>query len=207
MNALKLLLGVLLILAAPFAAANHLSENGTAVPVVIAKAELDDSNIFPFGTNKIDVERNQELELRLELFASHDANDVEIHAFISGYEFNDVKPISAQEGPFDVEANVTYVKRLQIRFPSDLDQQDYKLRVEVNDRNRFSQVYNYDIQVSAPRHAVTIEDVTLNPGNTVKAGQSLLARVRLENQGRNREKDVKVTLKIPKLNIQPLSRM
>ncbi len=201
MNALKLILSVLFILAVPLVAANQLNENGTTVPVVIEKAEFDDTDIFPFGVNKIDVERDEELELRLELFAFQDTRDVEVRAFISGYEFNDVKPISATEGPFDVDANVTYVKRLNLRLPSDLDRDDYKLRIELNDRNRFSQVYNYDIQVSAPRHSLTIEDVTLNPGNTVKAGSSLLARVRLENQGQNRERDVKVTLTVPGLNI------
>lgn len=197
MKAWTILLSVLLILAVPFVAA----QSGNSVPVTIREAELDSTNIFPFGSNQIDIERNEEFTLRLELVANQSARDVEVRAFISGYEFNDVRPISAQIGPFDVDANVTYIKRMTLRFPSDVDRDDYKLRVEVSDRNSFSQTYNYNLQISAPRHAMTIEDVTLNPGNTVTAGQSLLARVRLENQGQKDEQDVKVTMTVPGLNL------
>ncbi|MBS3125191.1 hypothetical protein J4211_02980 [Candidatus Woesearchaeota archaeon] len=205
MKAWTILLGVLLVLAAPFAAAqfnNSSSVNSSSsVPVVIRHAELDSTDIFPFGFNQLDLERNDEFTLKLELFSFQRARDVEVRAFVSGYEFNDVRPISAQIGPFDVDPNVTYVKRLTLHFPSDVDRDDYKLRVEVSDRNSFSQFYDYDLQISAPRHGMTIEDVTLNPGNTITAGQSLLTRVRIENKGQRDEKDVKVTMNIPGLNV------
>src|SRR3989344_508244 len=198
MKAWTILLGVLMVLAATSVAAQ---QNSSSVPVVIRHAELDSTDIFPFGFNQLDIERNDEFTLKLELFSNQRARDVEIRASISGYEFNDVRPISAQIGPFDFDANVTYPKRLTLRLPSDVDRDDYKLRVEISDRNSFSQFYDYNLQISAPRHAVTIQDVTLNPGNTVTAGQSLLARVRLENKGQKDEKDVKVTLSISGLNV------
>jgi hypothetical protein len=171
------------------------------VPVAIERAEIDDTEIEPFGTNRLDIERNEEFELELELFAFEDADDVEIRAFISGYEFNDVKDISDRIGPFDFDANVTYVKRMHFKLPDDVDVDDYQLRVVISDRNGWENVYNFQLLIDTKRHAVKIEDVVLNPGNAVKAGQALLATVRLENKGQKDEEDVKVTASIPALGV------
>ncbi|MBI4145987.1 hypothetical protein HY489_01470 [Candidatus Woesearchaeota archaeon] len=196
MKAKMLLFGVFLILAAAAAQAQD-----TWVPVYVQRAELDGTDIFPYGWNQLDVERDEELTLKLELFAWQDAENVEIRATISGYEHGDSTPISARIGPFDFEENVTYVKKLKFTLPDDVDLDDYKLRVEIADRNSWSQTITYDLQIDAPRHAVKIMDVTFNPGNTVKAGQSLLGRVRIENRGQKDQRDVKVTMGIPALDI------
>jgi hypothetical protein len=171
------------------------------VPVQIMRAEIDDTEIEPFGLNKLDIERDQEFELELELEAWEDANDVEIRAFISGYEFNDVADIEDHIGPFDFDANVTYKKKMHLALPDDVDVDDYQLRVIISDRNGWEWVYNYALQVDTKRHDMKIEDVTLSPGNAVKAGQALLATVRLENKGQKDEDDVKVTVAIPALGV------
>ncbi len=190
------LFSVLLVMSAVFVAAQDHD-----VPVEIMRAEIDDTDIAPFGINQLDIERAQEFELRLNLEAWENAKDVEIRAFVSGYEFNDVADIEDHIGPFDFDANVTYVKKLHITLPDDVDVDDYQLRVILSDRNGWELVYNYELQVDTKRHSMKIEDVTLSPGNAVKAGQALLATVRLENKGQKDEDDVKVIVSIPALGV------
>jgi len=190
------LLSVLLVLSSVMVAAQD-----REVPVEIMRAEIDDTEIEPFGFNQLDIERAQEFELELELEAWENSNDVEIRAFISGYEFNDVADIEDHIGPFDFDANVTYVKKMHLTLPDDVDVDDYQLRVIISDRNGWEWVYNYALQVDTKRHDMKIEDVTLSPGSAVKAGQALLATVRLENKGQKDEDDIKVTAAIPALGV------
>jgi hypothetical protein len=176
------------------AAQNHV------VPVAIERAEIDDTEIEAFGVNQLDLERDQEFELLLELQSWENAEDVEIRAFISGYEYNDVSSISDQIGPFDFDENVTYVKKLHISLPDDVDVDDYQLRVIMSDRNGWQQTYNYQLQVDTKRHVMKIEDVFMSSGS-VQAGQAVTATVRLENQGQKDEKDVKVVVSVPALGV------
>lgn len=189
-----LLLAVMLILSAVFVAAQD-------VPVEIISAEIDNSDIEPFGVNQLDIERGNEFTLRLELMSMVDVNDVEFRAFISGYEFNDVKDITARMGPFDMDANVTYVKKMKLSLPDDLEVDDYQLRIIVSDRWGEETIYNYELQISTQRHAMKIEDVVLSPGSAVKAGQAVLATVRVENKGQKTEDDVKVMVSVPALGL------
>lgn len=172
-----------------------------SVPLVVERAEIDDIDIEPFGENVLDLERNEEFELELELFAIEDVEDVEIRAFISGFEFSDVEPIADQIGPMDFEANVTYKRDMHLTLPDDVDLDDYKLRLVISDRNGDEMIYNYDLQVNTKRHDMQVEDVALNPGSSVKAGQALLASVRVENKGQKDEDDVKVKVGVPALGI------
>ncbi|MEM3154181.1 MAG: hypothetical protein QW165_01265 [Candidatus Woesearchaeota archaeon] len=176
------------------------SAQSHVTPVAIEQAEIDGTEIEPFGVNQLDLERDQEFELRLELMAWEEAKDVEIRAFISGYEYNDVKSIADQIGPFDFRENVTYVKKLHISLPDDVDVDDYQLRVIISDRNGWELVYNYQLQVNTKRHLLKIDDVYLS-AHSVQAGQAVTAVVRLENQGQKDEKDVKVAVSIPGLGV------
>lgn len=171
------------------------------VPVSVVRAEIDNTRIDGSTVNKLDIERNDEFTLKLNLLSVSDAEDVEVRAFISGYEFNDVNSISSRIGPFDFDANVTYVKSLKLALPEDVDVDSYKLRIDISDRNGLSRSYTYDLKVSTARHSMKIEDVTLSPGNTVQAGNALLVTVRVENMGQNDEDDVKVVVSIPSLAV------
>jgi len=190
-----LLFSVLLVMSAVMVVAQD-----REVPVAIERAEIDDTEIEPFGVNQLDIDRAQEFELELELMAWEDAKDVEIRAFISGYEFNDVQSISDQIGPFDFSENLTYVKRMHITLPDDVDVDDYQLRVIISDRNGWEQIYNYELRVDTKRHSVKIEDITLS-SNSAKAGQAFTAVVRLENLGQKDEKDVKVIATLAALGV------
>ncbi len=188
--------GLLLILASVLAAAQSAS-----VPVWIEEAELEGTTIWQNGWNQLDIERNDKVELRLELQSWENVDNVEVRASISGYEHGNVAPITDRIGPFDMDANVTYVRKLQVALPDDVELDDYKLRIELSNRNGFAQVYHYDLQIDAPRNAMKITDVTFNPGSTLVAGQSLLGRVRLENKGQRDQDDVKVTMSVPALGL------
>jgi len=193
MKALTLLFSVLFVLSAVFVAAQQ------TVPVAIQQAEIDSTKIDPFGTNQLDIERAQNFELKLKFLSPMDAKDVEIRAFISGYEFSDVKDISDQIGPFDFDANITYVKKMQLTLPDDVSVDSYQLRVIVSDRNGRENVYNYQLQIDTKRHSMKIKDVIMPA--SVKSGQALLSTVRLENQGQKKENDVKVTVGISALGV------
>jgi len=171
-----------------------------SVPAVIERAEIDDSRIEQ-GDNILDIQRNEEFELELELFAYEDADDVEIRAFVSGFEHSGLEPISDLIGPLDLDANVTYKRSMKLTLPDDVEVDDYKLRVVISDRDNEEVIYNYNLHVNTKRHELQIEDVSLNPGASVQAGQALLATVRVENSGQKDEDDVKVTVSIPALGI------
>ncbi len=195
-----ILMGVLLVLAATSVVAQT-----KTIPVFIEETEIDGTEVTDGNVNILDLERDNEFSLRLRLFATQDSEDVEIRAFISGYEHNDVESISDMIGPFDFEANVTYVKKMTLTLPANLDQDDYKLRIIISDRFGFQSVANYDLRVNTERHDIRVQDIVLNPGTSVKAGQALLVSARVENMGQKDEEDVKVTASIADLGVSAAS--
>lgn len=172
-----------------------------ALPVTIEDVEVDDVSLSPNAENRLDLERGQEYEVRVKLTPSVDIDNAEVRVFISGFEYNDVEEISDRSTVFDADANVTYVKKLSIRVPDDVEEDDYKLRVVVTDRFGDDLVQNYNLKIDVPRNAVQIEDVIFNPSNAVRAGSALLTTVRVENKGEKTQRDVKVTVSIPGLGV------
>lgn len=177
------------------------SDDTDEIPITIDGVEIDDTEVRPFGLNQLDIERDQDFEVELELFAHDDIDDVEIRAFISGFEFTDVQPIAAVIGPFQFDENVTFKRSLTLRLPDDVETDDYKLRIIVSDRDHDEFIQNFDLQINTPRHHMIIEDVVFSPGFTVEAGRALLTTVRVENKGQRDEDDVKVTVSVPALGI------
>ena len=55
--------------------------------------------------------------------------------------------------------------------------------------------------IDTDRHSVKIEELILRPGNSVRAGSALFAVVRVENQGKKEEQDVRVEVSIPELGV------
>lgn len=172
-----------------------------ALPFNVDSVQVNDVVLIPNSSNRLDVERGQQLDIVVRLIALDSAKNVEIEAFISGFEFNDVERVSDTTGLFDVLQNVTYVKRLSIPLPAALEKDDYKLRIVVSDRDNLEIVQNYALKIDVPRHLVGVEDVLLTPENEIIAGGSLLASVRVENLGAKVEEDVKVKVAIPELGV------
>jgi hypothetical protein len=195
MNQTVLFSTVLFILMAVAGSASH------TIPLLVDQVQVEDVELTPDSVNRLDLERNQEFDVEVHLRTIEDVSDVEIRAFISGFEYNDVQPISDHIGPFDFDANITYVKHLKLTLPDEVDEDDYKLRIVITDRNGGEVVENYNLKVDVPRHALKIEDVVLSPSGEAKAGTALLATVRLENKGEKDEEDVKVMVSVPELGI------
>ncbi len=172
-----------------------------AIPVNITRVEIDDHKINPDQTNRLDVVRDSKVEIEVTLEASDNVDDVEVEVMVSGFEHNQDKRLSDHIGPFDMDANVTYRKTLHITFPDLVDEDDYKVRVIVTDRNGREVIENYNVKIDVPRHEIKIVDALFTPSRHVQAGQALLTVVRVENFGEKDEKDVKVTVSIPDLGI------
>jgi hypothetical protein len=178
-----------------------LATSAAALPIGIEKVEIDDTTVNE-GTVRLDVERGQEIEIEITLVATEDIEDVEIKAFISGYEYNSYDTIADSIGPIDMDADVRYKKTLNVELPEDVEGDDYQLRLIISDRNGEDMiVQNYQIKIDLPRHQLKIKDITFHPTSTVKAGTALLGQVRIENQGEKDEDDVMVKMMIPDLGI------
>ena len=190
------------ILAVLLMAVSAISVYGQQVPVDITEVKLDNVELEQSfaGFNRLDVDRGQEVtvEVQLEAFANQD--NVQLTAFVSGYEYNDVEPMSVSSHVFRVQEGVKYVKKLKITIPNQVDVDEYKLRIMITDRNNFEQSQTYDLKIDTKRHDLKVKDILLFPEADVKTGTALLARVRLENYGQKNENDVKVSVRIPELS-------
>ncbi|HLC85593.1 MAG TPA: hypothetical protein VJH22_07425, partial [Candidatus Nanoarchaeia archaeon] len=174
----------------------------SALPINVDFVEIDDVRLSTTNPNRLSIERDQVVDVEVKFSSTTNLDDVELEAFFSGYEYNDVEPLSDQTQVFDMDAGVDYVKRLTITLPNDVDEDDYRLRIMFTDRFDATPVIaNFPIKVDVPRHRLDVEDVILTPGNTVQAGSALLATVRLENNGEKDQEDVRVTVSIPALSI------
>lgn len=188
---------VLLLLTAVVALA---PASAQVLPLTIDNVEIDDVDVQPDEVNRLDLERGHTYDVEVRLTAMADVDDVEVEAFVSGFEYNDISRISDAVHVFDADAGVTYVKRMKVTMPDDIEEDDYKLRVIVSDRNSDAIIQNYNLKLDVPRHAVQIDDIILFP-NPVEAGKALLATVRVENKGEKDEDDVRVTVSIPNLGV------
>ncbi len=172
-----------------------------ALPISIDKVKVDDTIVEPNEVNKLNIERGDELPIDVYFTVSEDLEDVEVLAFISGYEYNYLDPVSDSVGPFSAEADVRYHKKLKLILNDDFEEDSYKLRIIVADRYGDEVIQSFNLKVDVPRHELKIQDVIFNPELTIKAGSALLAQVRLENKGEKAEDNIKVRVSIPELGV------
>jgi len=173
----------------------------SAIPITINEVKVDGTELSPGAANRLDIERDQTFPVRVELTSTADLDDVEVEVFISGYEYNDRERISDSSHVFDMDANVTYIRKLELRLPPRVDEDDYRLRVLVTDRNGDELIQSYNLKLDVPRHSVTIDDVIFSPEGYVKAGRALLTTVRISNMGEKDEEGVRVRVAVPELGI------
>ncbi len=172
-----------------------------AVPLRVDKLELNDVELVKDDVTRLNLERGDELDLKAKLTGLDNSSNVQVEAFISGYEYDDFEPISAKTHVFDVENSVSYIKTLSLTLPDLMDRDSYKLRLLVTDRNGQADIYNYNLKVDTARHALTIKDVVLSPQNEVKSGRALLTTLRIKNMGQKTEEGIKVKASIPSLGL------
>jgi uncharacterized membrane protein len=178
-----------------------LAGTALALPITVDKVEVDDVQLQPNTINRFDVLRGEEIEVEVVFTPQQNVNDMQIDAFFSGDEHNDIMPAHDATPTFDADANVTYRKTLKIGVHTFFEEDDYKLRLIFSDRNGDDLIQNYNIKIDVPRHGMMIRDVIFNPEGRVKAGSALLSVVRVRNLGERDEEDVKVTVSIPQLGV------
>lgn len=174
---------------------------GNKVPVKIEAVEVDGFALSASDVTTRDLERGEEFTLKVKLTAVGDAKDVEIRAFVSGFEFSKTEDISDETRPFDVENGVSYVKSLQLKLPERADEDKYRIRVIVSGRDNDEVIKNFRIKITPTDHDVVIKDLSVNPEESVQAGRAVLATVRVKNLGDSQEDDVKVRVSIPELGV------
>lgn len=172
-----------------------------AVPLNIDEVKVDGTVVEITDVNRLDIERGEEIEVKVKISSTVDIDDVEVEAFISGYEYNDKERMSDSTHIFDVEADVTYTKTLTLKIPDKVEEDNYKLRILVSDRYGDTFVEDYKLKIDVPRHSLAIKDVILSPEGSVKAGSALLATVRVKNMGETNEDGIKIKVSVPALGI------
>jgi len=177
------------------------SVNVNAVDAKLDLVEVDGVELKVNDTTRLNVDRGDDIDVLVKITGTSNNSNVEIEAFISGHEPNS-ETLSDVSDVFDVEAGVSYVERLDLSLPTNVDRDNYKLRILITDRFGSADVYNFDLKVDTHRHLVVIEDIVLRPPFDVKPGRALLVTVELENQGQQDEEGIKVTASIPELNVQ-----
>ncbi len=184
------LMVVLSLVAVPAMAAT--STNYEVLGVAIDDMDLAENTIY--------VERGDVVELDVYLRGQDSGvtTDVNVRAWIGGYEYDSVYTASAM---FDIEPGVSYKKTLELTLPEDLiAEQDYTLYVEVYDDMDIVEYEPATIRVSEVRHLLDIQDLVV--ASHVDAGDYTSAIVRLENMGDHKEEDIKVTVSIPALGVE-----
>ena len=177
-----------------------LSGIASAVPIYIDRVLVDNVELNALRTNTLtSFDKGDEMEIKIEITSFFDYNDVEISARLAGIDTDE--RVSDTSDVFDVKNGTTYVKKLKLQLPQKMDQDRYKLRIEVADRNTVSAISNFELNIETSRHTLVIKDVVLSPSAEIKAGRALLSTVRIQNYGAGDEDDVKVTFSIPELDV------
>ena len=156
---------------------------------------------YESGDN-LEVEKGDELEFRVKLSADQDEEDIELRAYFAGYEYGDHVSLSDSTHVFDLEANTTSYKDLEIRLPDNMDvDKDYDVKMTIDASEGSPDTYVFPISLQAARHSLSIEDVIFSPENEIMAGRAMLATVRVENNGDRDEESIKVSVRIPALGV------
>ncbi len=203
---------VLSLLSVSLVSATTHAPNLEVVSVEINGEEVDSTLVFnnTSGINLASeaptVEEGEDVEVTVKFRANDLFENVRLEAEVSGYEFDD-GVLKARTSAFELRgtgtALTTREKTLTLQLPRRLEQDRYVLRLRVTsaDQDALDMTRYVVLQVEPVRRGLDIADVALSPGNTVKAGRSLLATVLLENFGSRDLKDVKVTVAVPALGV------
>lgn len=165
--------------------------------VIIENVQVNSVNVA--DDDVLQVVNGENVNVELQLYAQENVEDARFRIFIEGYEHD---TILASSEIFSVNEGNTYVKRLNVQLPSDMDSQDeYKLRIEgANDLSGLT-YKEYSLYVDTQRHRVDILDLVMTPSSGVEPGQNVISNVRLKNRGQQSQDSVKVSVSVPELGI------
>jgi uncharacterized membrane protein len=205
---------VLSLLSVALVSASYNAGELSVVSVEVNGEEFEGDNLLANPSAGVDnyhglyVEEGEKLEVEVKLRATGSVEDIRVEAEISGYEFADHEDLDAETTVFNIRGSetgsTTRTVGLDLELPRRLDQDRYLLRVRVTDKDNADMTHYVVLQVEPTRRGVDIADVYFSPGDTIKAGRSLLTTVLLENFGDKDEKDVVVEVAIPELGVRAI---
>ena len=168
--------------------------------VTINSVEVDDTEFsVAGGVITIDVDKDNELEVKIVATSIVDEDDVQMSAYIRGNRKDLIEDIT---DIFDMKAGVSYSKKLTLDLPSRMTQNTYTLYIRVeNNAGQLQDQMTFSLDIGAVNNDLDIKDVVLSPENYVKAGRALLTTVRLKNRGALDQEDIKVKVSMPELGI------
>ncbi len=152
-------------------------------------------------------DRGEDLEVGIEFVSLQDAEDVQVMAFLTGYHrgHNFVDEIFDITSTFDVDANVSYKKTLNLKLPDDFEYDtgdELKIRVQISDKFSAGYMREYNLKVEPQRDNVVIQDVILDPATSVQSGRGLFASVRVRNMGEDTEESLRIEVSMPALGLK-----
>ena len=158
------------------------------VPALAAEStnyEITDIKVDDLSyANTVYVEEGATIAVEVYLEGLGETTDVNVKTWLGGYEYSTVQATSSM---FDIE------------LPNDMDsEQDYTLYVEAYDDEDYVRE-EATLRVSNARHDVRVQDILVD--NSVEAGDYASVTVRLENQGDNKEEDIKVEVSSTELGV------
>ena len=170
------------------------------VPALAAEStnyEITDIKVDDLSyANTVYVEEGATIAVEVYLEGLGETTDVNVKTWLGGYEYSTVQATSSM---FDIEDGVSYKKTLYLELPNDMDsEQDYTLYVEAYDDEDYVRE-EATLRVSNARHDVRIQDILVD--NSIEAGEYASVTVRLENQGDNKEEDIKVEVSSTELGV------
>jgi len=196
MKILTLMFGLIL------AVSMALSAYAAPVPVTVGEVKVDGYNLDAGLTTSVrQLERGEDFDVRIRLTATADVENIQINAFITGFEHSKSEPISDSTRAFDLATGETAVKTLDLSLPERADEDTYLLRLIISDRSNDAVTAEYGIKVQPSDTQVIIKDFELSPEDEVQAGRAILATVRVKNLGDSDEDDVKIKVSIPELGV------
>ena len=157
-------------------------------------------DVFSSGDSLV-VERGETLNIRVKLTSEFDEKNVQVSADIIGYEYSTHEKLSDLTPVFDLDANDTVYKNLELTIPEKVEKDYYDLRIRVATRTGTAFEGLYRLHIKGTRHSVVIKDVVFNPEYRVKSGRALLTVVRVKNLGEKDEEGIKIKVSIPDLGI------
>lgn len=179
----------------------------SAQTVTITDVEFDEDSLSPPSSSSIrNFEKNQEVDVKVHFELADNGDGVvdsyeeaEVEVELTGYDGDRVRDTEYVD---EITEGDSYVEKLTLDFPWDMDQSQYTLRVYICPRSGDCVTETYELDVEAEEHSFVIKDVDFSPGLDVEAGRALLTTVRVENIGDDDDTEgVKVKVSIPELGL------
>lgn len=153
------------------------------------------NGIESFGNGTAAVFAGETIPVRVIFTATEDATDVRVMARLIGES-----GVSEVTERFDVLANNTYSRLVNIKMPFDIDpSEDLVLVVSVESNARLADEQRINLEVQ--RESYLVELLSVESVDQIRAGATLALDVVLKNRGRQTAEDTYVRATIPELGV------